>query len=97
MYWEIAFSQDDFWKAQFAQLWEETEFVDPLKGERLKEEGMRALKREDISSLRTIVWDLYRLLPTWQQGKLDMRFSDAGLKRTQGQGQDPWDGKRLVR
>ena len=39
MYWEIAFSQDDFWKAQFAQLWEETEFVDPLKGERLKEEG----------------------------------------------------------
>ena len=86
MYWEIAFSQDDFWKAQFAQLWEETEFVDPLKGERLKEEGTRALKREDISSLRTIVWDLYHLLPTWQQGKLDMRFSDAGLKRTHGQG-----------
>ncbi len=80
-------SQDEFWKAQFAQLWEEPEFVDPLTAERLKEEGMRALKRDDISSLRTIVWDLYRLLPTWQQGKLDMRFGDAGLRKARGQGE----------
>jgi molecular chaperone DnaK len=84
-YWSVAFAQDDFWKAQFAQMWEESEFVDPLKAERLKEEGMRAMKRSDISSLRTIVRDLYNLLPTWQQGKLDMRFGDAGLKRARGQ------------
>ncbi|MFB3812670.1 MAG: Hsp70 family protein [Terriglobales bacterium] len=85
IYWAIVLSQDVFWKAQFAQMCEEEEFVDPLKAERLKEEGLRALKREDISSLRTIVWDLYRLLPTWQQGKLDMRFGDAGLRKARGQ------------
>ena len=87
IYWAITLSQDDFWKAQFATLYEETEFVDPLKAERLKEEGLRALKREDISSLRTIVWDLFSLLPTWQQGKLDMRFDDAGLRKARGQGE----------
>jgi molecular chaperone DnaK len=87
IYWTVSLSQDDFWKAQFAQLWAEAEFVDPLKAERLKEEGMRALKRDDVSSLRTIVWDLYRLLPTWQQRKLDMRFGDAGLRKARGQGE----------
>jgi molecular chaperone DnaK len=85
IYWAVVFAQDDFWKAQFSQLSDDTEFVDPLKAERLKEEGIRALKRNDLSSLRTIVWDLYRLLPTWQRGKLDMRFGDAGLKRARGQ------------
>ena len=85
IYWAIALSQDGFWKAQFAQMCEETEFVDPLKAERLKEEGLRAQKREDIGSLRTIVWDLYRLLPTSQQGKLDLRFGDAGLRKARGQ------------
>ncbi|HKV90944.1 MAG TPA: Hsp70 family protein [Candidatus Angelobacter sp.] len=87
IYWEIALAQDDFWKAQFARMWEEPEFIDPLKAERLKEEGLRATKRADIESLRTIVWELYRLLPTWQQGKLDMRFADAGLRRARGQSQ----------
>lgn len=84
IYWAIMVSQDDFWKVQFGTLCEETEFVDALKAERLKEEGVRALKRDDIASLRTIVWDLYSLLPTWQQGKLDMRFNDAGLRNARG-------------
>ena len=48
IYWAVSLSQDDFWKAQFATLYEETEFVDPLKAERLKEEGLSALKREDM-------------------------------------------------
>ncbi len=86
IYWKVSLSQDDFWRAQFAQLSEESEFVDPLAAERLKEEGIRAFKRDDISSLRTIVWDLCRLLPTWQQGKLDKRFADAGLRKARGQG-----------
>ena len=85
LYWEVSFAQNDFWKIQFAQLLEGSEFIDPLKAELLKEEGLRALKRDDVSSLRTIVWDLYRLLPSWQDGKLDMRFGDAGLKRARGQ------------
>ena len=81
-YWEINYARDDFWKEQLAWLREETDFVDSLQAERLKEEGARALKRSDIRSLRTIVWDLYALLPTWQKGKLDERFDDAGLLST---------------
>ena len=46
---------------------------------------MRAINRKDIAALRTIVWELYHLLPLWHQGKLDMRFADTGLKRTRGQ------------
>ena len=84
LYWQISFSQDDFWKAQFERLCNEGEYVDPLKAERLKEEGARATKRNDVPSLRTIVWELYGLLPTSQQGKLDLRFEDAGLRRAQG-------------
>lgn len=87
IYWAIVFSQDDFWKAQFFRISEESAFVDPLRGERLKEEGIRAIKRTDIESLRTIVWELYGLLPSSQQGKLDMRFADAGLRRARGQSQ----------
>jgi len=82
-YWEINYTRDDFWKEQLAWLREETDFVDSPQAERLKEEGARALKRSDIRSLRTIVWDLYALLPTWQKGKLDERFDDAGLLSTQ--------------
>jgi molecular chaperone DnaK len=81
-YWEINFARDDFWKEQLAWLREETDFIDSPQAERLKAEGARALKRSDIGSLRTIVWDLYVLLPTWQQGKLDQRFDAGGLLST---------------
>jgi molecular chaperone DnaK len=86
LYWEITFSQDEFWKGQFERLCNDSEYVDPLKAERLKEEGIRAMKRNDVPTLRTIVWELHGLLPTSQRGKLDLRFEDAGLKRAQGQG-----------
>lgn len=85
LYWEVSFAQNDFWKAQFLRLVEGSEFVDPLKAEQLKEEGLRALKRDDVSSLRTIVWDLYRLLPSWQDGKIDNQFDKAGIKLAHGQ------------
>jgi len=84
IFWKITFGQDEFWKDQFQRLSTNTGFVDPLHAERLKEEGFRALKRNDIATLQTIVWDLFNLLPTWQQGKLDERFADAGLTRAQG-------------
>jgi len=86
LYWEMCFSRDDFWKSTFERLAEGNGYVDPLKAERLKEEGIRAMKRNDIPSLRTIVWELWGLLPTWQEGKLDNRFPNAGLRRVQGRG-----------
>jgi molecular chaperone DnaK len=80
-YWEINFARDEYWKEQFAWLKEEADFVDSSRAESLKEEGARALRRSDIGSLRSIVWDLWGLLPTWQQSKLDKQY-DAGLLST---------------
>jgi hypothetical protein len=57
--------------------------VAALRAERLIEEGDRAIKRSDVPSLRTIVWELHGLLPSSQRGALDRRFHDAGLKQTQ--------------
>lgn len=84
LYWEMCYSQDDFWKEKFEHFKDRTDYIDPLKAERLKEEGARAIKRNDIPTLRTIVWELYGSLPMQQQGKLDLRFEDAGIKRVQG-------------
>jgi BlaI family penicillinase repressor len=58
-----------FWKEQLAWLRKQTAFVDSLQAERLKEEGARALKRSDIGSLRTIVWNLYALLADMATGQ----------------------------
>jgi hypothetical protein len=80
-YWEINFARDEFWKEQFASLKEEADLVDSSRAESLKEEGVRALKRSDIGSLRSIVRDLWGLLPTWQQSKLEGQY-DAGLLST---------------
>lgn len=84
MYWAVSFAQDEFWKSQFDRLSDEPEYVDPLGAQRLIEEGSRAVKRSDIASLRTIVWELHGLLPSSQQGTLDRRFANAGLKPAQG-------------
>jgi molecular chaperone DnaK len=78
-YWTINCARDEFWKEQLAWLEKKTDFIDSLKAERLKEEGARA--GNDIGSLRTIVRNLYALLPT-SQSKLDKRFKDAGLVST---------------
>ena len=83
LYYAVLFAQDDFWRSQFNRLRNETDYIDALKSQRLIEEGDRALKRSDIPSLRTIVWELHGLLPTSQRGALDRRFHDAGLKQTQ--------------
>jgi molecular chaperone DnaK len=80
-YWEINFARDEYWKEQFAWLKEEEDFIESSRAESLKEEGARALRRSDIRSLQSIVWDLWGLLPAWQQSKLDKQY-DAGLLST---------------
>jgi molecular chaperone DnaK len=73
-YWEINSTRDEFWEGYFAHLLEEADFVDPLKAERLKEQGTRALERSDIRSLRTTVRNLHALLPISQKSKLDLIY-----------------------
>ena len=80
-YWAINFARDEYWKEQFAWLKEESGLVDSSRAESLREEGVRALKRGDIGSLRSIVCDLWGLLPAWQQRKLEEQYN-AGLLST---------------
>jgi hypothetical protein len=82
VYWKINFARDEYWKEQFARLKEEADFDDVSRAANLKEEGVRALKRSDIGSLRTIVWDLWDLLPTGQKSKFDRYLDAVGLLST---------------
>lgn len=85
MYWRLLFTFDEYWISSFRRL--ETDgarFVDNAVANRLIEEGKRAIGRQDVESLKTIVPQLWGLLPESQQSKLDFRFADAGLRRAYG-------------
>ncbi len=83
--WKVLFAQNEFWIGQFHELSKpDYEFIDKNKAARLTEEGSRAFNRKDYESLRTIICELFNLLPSWQQSKIDLRFADAGLKRAYG-------------
>jgi molecular chaperone DnaK len=85
MYWRLLFSFDEYWIAAFRRLEEgETRFSDPGTAGRLIEEGKRALGRQDVESLKTIVPQLWGVLANSQQSKFDFRFADAGLRRAYG-------------
>jgi molecular chaperone DnaK len=78
VYWAINCARDDFWKERFGWWEKQTDFSDLLEADRLKGEGSRALARNDIRSLRTIVRNLYALSPFGQKSKFDGRF-EAGI------------------
>jgi molecular chaperone DnaK len=85
MYWRLLFSFDEYWISAFRRLESDgARFVDSDLASRLIEEGKRAIGRQDIESLKTIVPQLWGLLPESQQSKLDFRFADAGLRRAYG-------------
>jgi hypothetical protein len=85
MYWRLLFSFDQYWVSAFRRLDNgESHFVEEATANRLIEEGRRALGRQDAESLKTIVPQLWGLLPDSQQSKFDFRFADAGLRRAYG-------------
>ncbi len=85
MYWRFLFSFDEYWVSAFRRLdSDEGRFVEQNAANRLIEEGRRALGRQDVESLKTIVPQLWGLLPDSQQSKFDFRFADAGLRRAYG-------------
>lgn len=85
VYWRLLFSFDEYWVAAFRRLDEgQPKFADPNTATRLIEEGRRALGRQDIESLKTIVPQLWGVLTDSQQSKFDFRFADAGLRRAYG-------------
>lgn len=85
LFFGLLFSLNDYWVSQFRSLDEAgVEYVDQARASRLREEGRRAVGRQDYESLKTIVLELWSLLPSWQRSKFDQRFQDASLRRAYG-------------
>lgn len=84
--WEIWARQDDFWIAHFQGVAKHSaKFIDRQRGDALLEEGTLAIERGDFASLRSIVRELWALVPeTEETSKEKMRFPSSLRKRTVG-------------
>lgn len=84
--WEIWARQDDFWVASFQNVSKyASSFVDRKRGNSLIEEGALAIERADFASLRSIVRELWALVPDSEDTKKEkMQFPSSLRKRTVG-------------
>ena len=84
--WEIWARQDDFWVASFQNVSKyASTFIDRKRGNSLIEEGALAIERADFASLRSIVRELWALVPDSDETKAEkMRFPSSLRKRTVG-------------
>jgi hypothetical protein len=84
--WDIWSRRDDFWVSSFQGAAKHAAmFVDQQRGSALLEEGTLAIERGDFASLRTIVRELWGLVPdTEETSKEKMRFPSSLRKRAVG-------------
>ena len=84
--WEIWARQDDFWVASFQNVSKYSpRFIDRQRGNSLIEEGALAIERADFASLRSIVKELWALVPDSEETtKEKMQFPSSLRKRTVG-------------
>lgn len=80
--WAVLFRKDDFWIAAFQEIKNDPgRFTNQRRAEELIEEGSIALQRQDLDSLKSIMWELWSLLPSWEQEKISDKISDAGIRK----------------
>jgi hypothetical protein len=84
--WEIWARQDEFWVASFQNVSKyASRLIDRQRGNSLIEEGALAIERADFASLRTIVRELWALVPDSEEtAKEKMQFPSSLRKRTIG-------------
>ena len=84
--WEIWARQDDFWVASFQNVSKyASKLIDRQRGNSLIEEGALAIERADFASLRSIVRELWALVPDSEETtKEKMQFPSSLRKRTVG-------------
>jgi molecular chaperone DnaK len=84
--WQIWARQDDFWVASFQNVSKyASQFLDRKRGDSLIEEGALAIERADFASLRSIVRELWALVPDSEEtSKERMQFPSSLRKRTVG-------------
>jgi molecular chaperone DnaK len=80
--WDIWFRQDDFWVASFRGVTKySSSFVDKSRGNSLIEEGTLAIERGDFTSLRTIVKELWDLVPDTDESSKEKALFPSSLRK----------------
>jgi len=79
--WSVLFRKIDFWINAFREIKENPgRFANKQKrAEELIEEGSIALQRQDFDSLKSIMWELWNLLPSEEEKS--KVISDAGIRK----------------
>ena len=79
--WAVLFRNIDFWIAAFQEIKKNPgRFANKQKrAEELIEEGNIALQRQDFDSLKSIMWELWNLLPSEEEKS--KVISDAGIRK----------------
>jgi hypothetical protein len=80
----VWFRQDEAWVAWFQSVAKlANQFVDRRRGQALREEGRLAIERADFASLRTIVSELWTLVPDSEETRLEkLRFPSSLRKKS---------------
>jgi len=80
--WAVLFRQPGFWVSAFQEVKKDPgHFTDRARAEELIEEGSVALQRQDLDSLKSIMFELWSLMPREEQEKISERVSDAGIRK----------------
>ena len=80
--WAILFRQPGFWVSVFQEIKNDPgRFTNQRRAEELIEEGSIALQRQDLDSLKSIMLELWSLMPSEEQEKVGDRVSDAGIRK----------------
>jgi molecular chaperone DnaK len=80
--WEICFRQDDFWVTSFQNVAKySARFIDIQRGNSLIEEGSLAIERGDFASLRSIVRELWSLVPDSEGTTKEKTLYSSSLRK----------------
>lgn len=80
--WRILFDQPGYWVGAFQHIKSgNSSFSDPEKAKELISEGNIALQRQDLESLKSLMWQLWELIPRNEQQDIQNKVSDAGIRR----------------
>jgi len=80
--WAVLFRQPGFWVSAFQEVKKDPgSFTDQGRAEELIDEGSAALQRQDLDSLKSIMFELWSLMPRAEQEKISERVSDAGIRK----------------
>ena len=80
--WAVLFRQPGFWVAAFQEVKKDPgKFTDQERADELIDEGSIALQRQDLDSLKSIMFELWSLMPPEEQEKISERVSDAGIRK----------------